>query len=374
MSSRLSILSVSLLLVFLAGCNFPGAEPTPTSVEIDVAAAQTVSAQLTEAARATPAPGSETPERTSTSAPQDTPTLTRTLSPTPGCTNRASFVTDVTIPDGTLMLPNQAFDKTWRLRNAGTCTWTTQYDVVFSAGNSLSGPASQPLVGSVPSGATVDLTVSLVSPASNGTYKGDWMLRDDEDVIFALGPSGTVPFFVEIVVGPTPTPEPVTKELGPSSSGAVKSDGGTIAFPNSGDTGADVGMQGFLTFDLSSIPDGSSIVEVKLDLTSYDVLGDPFGDLGCVRVYLDNYGNLDAGDYTPPPVTGALWRFCSEAQLGETDEQIGNQIAIDGVQAALAGNTFQLRLQFNETQTDSDGDDDTLRPGNPKLFIAYLEP
>lgn len=375
MSSRLSMLFALLLVSILTACNFPGAqEPTPTSIEIDVAAAQTVSAQLTEAAQATPLPGSETPAPTETSAPSDTPSLTHTPSPTPGCTNLASFITDVSIPDGTLMQPNVAFDKTWRLRNAGTCTWTTAYDLVFSSGHNLSGPASQPLVGSVPPGATVDITVSLISPGSNGTYKSDWKLRDDDDVIFALGPSGSVAFFVEIIVGPTPTPEPTTIELNPSSEGAVKSDGGTIGPPNSGDTALDVGMQAFLTFDLSSIPDGSTIVEVKLDLTSHDVLGDPFGDLGCLRIYHDSYGTLDAADYTPPPVTGALWRFCSEAQLGETNEQIGNQLAIDAAQAGLAGNTFQIRLQFNQTETDSDGNDDTLRPSNIKLFVTYLEP
>jgi hypothetical protein len=272
------------------------------------------------------------------------------------------------------MQPNQAFNKTWRLRNGGSCTWTTEYDVVFSRGHNMSGPASQPLVGSVIPGATVDITLSLVAPGSNGTYQSDWKLRDDKDVIFALGAAGTIPFFVEIVVGPTPTPEPTTKELNPSSGGAVKSDGETIGPSNVGDTGLDLGMQAFLTFDLASIPDGSTVVEVKLDLTSGDVLGDPFGDLGCLRVYNDNYGNLDGSDYTPPPVTGALWRFCSEAELGQTNEQIGNQFAIDGVQAGLAGNTFQLRLQFNQTETDSDGNDDTLRRSNIKLFVTYLEP
>ncbi len=47
------------------------------------------------------------------------------------CTDRAQFVADVTVPDGTRYDPGATFTKTWRLRNAGTCTWTTSYTMVF---------------------------------------------------------------------------------------------------------------------------------------------------------------------------------------------------------------------------------------------------
>ena len=41
------------------------------------------------------------------------------------CSDWAQFVADVTVPDGARYDPNAAFTKTWRLRNIGTCTWTT---------------------------------------------------------------------------------------------------------------------------------------------------------------------------------------------------------------------------------------------------------
>jgi len=43
----------------------------------------------------------------------------------------ASFVRDVTVPDGTKMEPGDDFTKTWRLLNAGTCSWTTAYRLVL---------------------------------------------------------------------------------------------------------------------------------------------------------------------------------------------------------------------------------------------------
>src|SRR5512143_3278895 len=37
----------------------------------------------------------------------------------------AQFVADVTVPDGTSYAPGTTFTKTWRLKNIGSCTWTT---------------------------------------------------------------------------------------------------------------------------------------------------------------------------------------------------------------------------------------------------------
>ncbi len=196
-----------LMLVALAGCNFP--QSTQSSDDIlATAAAQTVAAQLTEAAGniATSPPDAAT--ATSTPIPSATTVPTGTPSPTASCTNRATFVQDVTIPDDTNIPAGNSFEKTWRLRNTGTCTWNTDYDVVFDSGNIMSGPPSSPLPGSVAPNATVDITVSLTAPNSDGTHRGNWLLRDDAGVLFGLGQQAETPFFVQIVVGATATPEP----------------------------------------------------------------------------------------------------------------------------------------------------------------------
>ena len=189
----------------------------PTAEELQAtSAAQTVAAQLTQVAiqqtiapppaTTTPAPPTNTPPPPVTDTPAP-PTVT----PTPTCTDLVAFVSDVSIPDDTYFAPSTSFTKTWRLKNAGTCTWTTGYALVFDSGNIMGGPTSQNLAGNVAPGATVDLSVVLTSPASNGTHRGNWKLRNDKGTIFGL--SGGGPFYVRIIVGPTPTAGPTYYKL-----------------------------------------------------------------------------------------------------------------------------------------------------------------
>ena len=159
-------------------------------------------------------------DQTPAPTPTATPTLTPTQpvatpgpvqpqpSPTPRCVDQASFVRDVTIPDNTYLSPGQSFVKTWRLRNSGTCTWTTDYSLVFVDGHSMGAPVSVPLRGPVAPGSTVDLSVTLTAPAGNGIYEGKWQLRNAGGSRFGSGSNAAGPFWVRIVVGPTPTPVP----------------------------------------------------------------------------------------------------------------------------------------------------------------------
>ena len=148
--------------------------------------------------------GTITPTVTGT-PPTPTPTST---APTPasGC-DKAQFIADVTIPDGTVMAPGATFKKTWRLKNIGTCTWTTGYSLVFSSGEKMGGPTSAPFPTSVAPSQTVDLTVNLTAPTSANTYRGNWMLKNAIGGVFGIGTNASNPFWVEIKVsGPTATP------------------------------------------------------------------------------------------------------------------------------------------------------------------------
>ena len=184
-----TLLVVSILL--LSACNMQfGAAPGVAGAEL-TAAAQTVQAQLqiTTAPTLTalpplPAVSTNTPAPTNTSIP---------LTSASSC-NVAQFVADITVPDGTTFDPNENFTKTWRLKNNGTCTWTPSYAVVFASGSSMSGPASQALTGNVNPGSTVDISINLTAPASNGDYTGNYRLRDAGGVLFSQ-------FYVQIHVG-----------------------------------------------------------------------------------------------------------------------------------------------------------------------------
>lgn len=115
---------------------------------------------------------------------------------TPQPCNRASFVEDITVPDNTNFTVGKAFTKTWKLKNVGSCTWTSGYQLIFDSGDQMGGPASQQLtVGTVAPGQTIDVSVNLVAPAVPGTYKGNWKLKESGGAIFALS---TGPFWVQI--------------------------------------------------------------------------------------------------------------------------------------------------------------------------------
>jgi len=114
------------------------------------------------------------------------------------CRDEALFVADVTIPDGTVLAAGEAFEKTWRLQNTGSCTWGPDYSLVFAGGDSMSGPERLPLTQVVKPGETLDVSVQLVAPAAAGVYRSDWQLRSGDGYRFGSG--GESPFYAQIEV------------------------------------------------------------------------------------------------------------------------------------------------------------------------------
>lgn len=110
----------------------------------------------------------------------------------------ASFVSDVTVPDGSYVAPGASFVKTWQIRNNGNTTWNTNYQLVFSSGSQLSGPAAVSLPHSVAPGQTVDVSVTLTAPVNAGKYRGYWMLKSDTGQLFGVGAGCKVAVWVEI--------------------------------------------------------------------------------------------------------------------------------------------------------------------------------
>lgn len=142
------------------------------------------------------------------------PTSTATV-PVVTC-NRAQFIADVSIPDGTVLEPGASFKKTWRLKNVGSCRWTTSYQLVFFSGEQMGAPSSAAFPKNVPIGQTVDISVNLTAPSEAGSYRGYWMFKNAEGALFGIGPIANQPWWVDIRVpsptvtpgGPTVTPSP----------------------------------------------------------------------------------------------------------------------------------------------------------------------
>jgi len=205
MKRNLACLILAVTGLIVAGCGSSQQAAIETATAASLAS---TSAAQTEIAAHTP---------TLTPSPTITPTITpipvtptETLTPTPARTPRpcdiAAFIDDVTIPDGTEMEPGELFTKTWRLRNNGSCNWTTSYRLVFVSGDQMDGPDLQEFTTDwIYPGFDVDVSVDLVAPSEPGTYIGYWKLQNESGVPFGLAPTSG-PFYVEIVVpGEAPT-------------------------------------------------------------------------------------------------------------------------------------------------------------------------
>jgi hypothetical protein len=182
---------------------------TPECVACETSSLSTAEAALSSP---TPLPTITTPaspeatfaEVSASTAIRSTTMLPETPAPTEtACTNRAAFIRHLTVNDHTAFMPGISFGKMWRIQNTGTCTWTTEYTLVFSGGESMGAPDSVPLPQEVKPGETVDLRVSMIAPEKPQEYNGQWMLRAPWGETFGVGETADQALVVLIVVRPS---------------------------------------------------------------------------------------------------------------------------------------------------------------------------
>ena len=174
--------------------------PFETTVALDVsslpAGAYTVTANGVSAVFTLPSE-SEPP----TAAPTAVPTARPTSS---ACTDAATFVKDMTIPDYTLMAPGVAFTKTWRLKNSGSCTWNSSYLVAYVRGTTMTQQPGYWILQkgeTVAPGQNVNVSVGMTAPSQNGNYASYWGLRQENGSLMPIaGGANGNSFYVKIKV------------------------------------------------------------------------------------------------------------------------------------------------------------------------------
>lgn len=185
---------------------------------------------------ATPNPEQPTAEPGQPTPVPIIPTPTQFVQPTSapqGCTYRANYIQDVTIPDGTVIAPGAQFVKTWRVLNSGTCSWgpgSGMQNLQFISGSALGAPNLVPIPNPVPAGATADLSINMVAPTQAGLYKGNWKLRADNGALFGVGPSNVALYaLIRVQTAPPPTNVPPPTNQPPPAQAITFAPGATEA-------------------------------------------------------------------------------------------------------------------------------------------------
>ena len=241
MGSKRLLPAWMFLLLFAAACSQPVAHAeAPADLKTPV-----VSTAIPPTAPDTPATQpqpSSTPQSqaAATSQPQAaaTPQQQATLpaqAPS-NCTDSASFVADVTIPDNSNVNAGAAFVKTWRIRNTGTCSWNDVYSMVFVNGDQMNSIASIPFKATAP-GDTLDLSVDLVAPSADGAYTGNYELHNAAGQLFQI--DGTRLIWVKIRVASSVAQNPAPGGTSASQKpGAAASGNTSKGTPSNGTAGS----------------------------------------------------------------------------------------------------------------------------------------
>ena len=178
-------------LLYACGPTAPVA-PTIDTNAIHTAAAETVIAEFTQTAQATPPTLAATATEAITNTPIATLESTATAIPTNNpfeatpteiLCDDAIWVADITVPDGTEMTPGQDFVKTWKIRNTGSCTWGTGYSALFAYGEKMGGVA-EPMTGAVAPGEEVEISVRFKAPDNAGEYSSTWRMANASNIPF----------------------------------------------------------------------------------------------------------------------------------------------------------------------------------------------
>ena len=160
----------SILLFLIAGCQSGTATPLPS-----------------EAVHFVPPTSNPAQEQISGSVP--TPLPTRQAN----CLNQLEFLDDLTIPDGTKVLPGEKIIKRWLIKNTGSCNWNSSYSIQLISGLSL---GAEKVQGLYPARQSTEAVLEIIfnAPDNPGRYNSWWQAYDADGNRFGD------PFYVEISV------------------------------------------------------------------------------------------------------------------------------------------------------------------------------
>lgn len=255
--------------------------------------------QTTEAPTVVPAttepPPAPPPTNTATEAAVPVTLETPTPSATPtelvpnnpaDCVNKASFVSDVSIPDNSNVNAGAAFTKTWRIRNAGTCIWWSGYNLTHYSQDAMSAPASVPLPVTNP-GETVDISIDLVAPSTPGTYQGNFVVKNPADLIMQVDNDSRLWVIINVGNGSANTPAAASgsgsgSATTPAAGGGSGSGTATCAFTT------DAPRTGQVAASINSYRAQNSLVAYTVNAQLSQAAQRHANDMACNQLFFHN--------------------------------------------------------------------------------------
>ncbi len=244
--NRKSIIQMMLIVIVLAACNFQAQGPTATPAP----ATNTVAAPVSNIT-ATETPPADA-SATSTTTTEVTATAIATRPPNAAdCTNSASFVADITIPDNTEVEGGSTFTKTWRIMNTGTCIWASDYTLSHYSDEIMNAPAFVPLPVTFP-GQTADISVELTAPNTLGPHRANFVIKNPAGLIMKVNDDSRLWLIINVKTT-------VAATIALTSAGATQPAASPTTGSSSGGSGATCGYA----------LDQSKIIEVLNAVNAY---------------------------------------------------------------------------------------------------------
>jgi uncharacterized protein YkwD len=290
----------------------------------------------------TAAPATNTPTEAVVPVTGESPTSSATPTvfvPTneAGCVNKATFVSDVTIPDNTDLTAGTTFTKTWRVQNSGTCIWWSGYTLTHYSGETFSAPASIPLPVTNP-GETADISIDLVAPSAVGKYQGWFVIKNPEGLIMQIDNDSRLWLIVNVGAAPTGTPT-----VAPTATTAAGSSTATSTATSStpGTPASSAGGSGFANVTCAFTTDAARAQQVADAINAYRSQNNliPYNvnpqlsqaaqahadDMACNHLFSHNGSNGSTPE-TRVAASGYVYTFVSENVYGSDP-----QLTPDGV-------------------------------------------
>jgi hypothetical protein len=139
---------------------------------------------------------------TASPSPSATATLS-SVTPKAGTENKAQWVSQ-SITDDTTFKPGETFTMTWRLKNTGTSTWTSEYLLRYYSGDTFSAPKEIAIGREVLPEEEIDISIQMKAPANPGSYSSVWVMSNENRSNFKE------PVYIRIKVATPVTPTPTS--------------------------------------------------------------------------------------------------------------------------------------------------------------------